>query len=129
MRGLSTMPTRPPSAPPGRCGRMRGTPGAVRRQPLHTATYPPPAAPAVRRHGFFGRLARRAVGVRPPLTADQQLRLLQLALNVKLKREGKPADAIRLTLAEQAPARPRRAPVRQGANRPVTPWSRATGAR
>jgi hypothetical protein len=129
MRGLSTMPIRPPSAPPGRCGRMRGAPGTVGRDPRYAAAYPLPVAPAARRHGFFGRLARRAIGVRPPLTADQQLRLLQLALNVKLKREGKPADAIRLTLSEEGPARPRRAPVRQGANRPVTPWSRATGAR
>jgi hypothetical protein len=45
---------------------------------------------------------RQVAGTRPPLTADQQLRLLQLALNVKLKREGKPPDAIRLTLQESA---------------------------
>ena len=51
--------------------------------------------------GFLHRVARRVRSIRPPLTADQQLRLLQLALNVKLKREGKPAGAIRLALPDR----------------------------
>jgi hypothetical protein len=61
------------------------------------------AADVVERHGFLHRVARRVRKIRPPLTADQQLRLLQLALNVKLKREGKPVDAIRLALLEGDP--------------------------
>jgi len=55
----------------------------------------------------------------PPLTADQQLRLLQLALNVKLKREGKPADSIRLTLVEGGSADRGPALVRLERNRSV----------
>lgn len=54
----------------------------------------------LQRRGFSGRLACRGRNARPPLTAGQQLRLLQLALNVKLKREGKPPDSIRLSLVE-----------------------------
>jgi hypothetical protein len=109
MRGLSTIPTRPPSAPRNRYRRPWGVP--IGRDPRYTAAYPSTVPPVVRRRGFFGRLARRVTGVGPPLTADQQLRLLQLALNVKLKREGKPPDSIRLSLVEPEAAGAARVPA------------------
>jgi hypothetical protein len=129
MRALSTMPTRPPSAPWNRYRGMRGAPGAIGRKPLHTATYPSAVAPVVRRRGFFGRLARRATGIRPPLTADQQLRLLQLALNVKLKREGKLPDSIRLSLVEPEAAGAARAPAGPRVTRLFTASGPTTRAR
>lgn len=55
------------------------------------------------RQRVLRHLARLLRRVRPPLTTNQQLRLLQLALRVKLKREGRPADAMRLVLPESDP--------------------------
>lgn len=121
MRGLSTIPARPPSAPRNRYRQLRGTPGAIGRCPRYTAAYPSTVPPLVRRRGFFGRLVRRVTGVRPPLTADQQLRLLQLALNVKLKREGKPPDSIRLSLVESLAGERDPVAAGQACNRPITP--------
>jgi len=72
---------------------VRGDRVPIKRRPATTTV--------VERHGFLHRVARRVRSIRPPLTADQQLRLLQLALNVKLKREGKPAGAIRLALPDR----------------------------
>jgi hypothetical protein len=85
--------------------------------------------PVVSQRGFFRRLAYRVRSIRPPLTAEQQLRLLQLALNVKLKREGKPPDAIRLTLQEPVPVG--EDPVAAGPNsdRLIASSSRAARAR
>jgi len=74
-------------------------------------------------------VAHRVRKIRPPLTADQQLRLLQLALNVKLKREGKPADAIRLALLERDPTRQDPRPVEVDRNQPTMPGRRRTRAR
>jgi hypothetical protein len=104
----------------------RSTIGHHRRRPTADSS---PVAPVVRRGGFFRSLARRVRSIRPPLTAEQQLRLLQLALNVKLKREGKPPDAIRLTLQE--PVRVGEDPVAAGPNsdRPIASSSRAARAR
>lgn len=109
-RSLKTLPTnRVPSKTPVRDGTQRGARSTfghrLRRPNVDSSS----VAPVVRRGGFLGRLARRVRSIRPPLTASQQLRLLQLALNVKLKREGKPPDAIRLTLQEPVP--PREDPV------------------
>lgn len=129
MRGLSTIPTRSPSAPRSRYRGMRGAPCAIGRDPRYTAAYPSTVAPVVRRRGFFGRLARRVTGVRPPLTADQQLRLLQLALNVKLKREGKPPDSIRLSLVEPEAAGAARVPAGPRVTRPFTASGPTTRAR
>lgn len=109
-------------------GRLRGVPhtslltcGLDRRRGM---TYPADLRPAVARGGFFRRLARAVRSIGPPLTADQQLRLLQLALNVKLKREGKPPDSIRLTVVETLAAE--RDPVAAGPvrKRPSAPHRR-----
>jgi hypothetical protein len=129
MRRLSTIPTRSPSAPGNGYRRPWGVPSAIGRQPLRTAAYPSAVPPGVRRRGFFGRLARRATGIRPPLTADQQLRLLQLALNVKLKREGKPADSIRLSLIEPQAAGAARVPAGPRVTRTLTASGPTTRAR
>jgi hypothetical protein len=88
-----------------------------RSQPVGLA-----AVKVVERPGFLRRVARRIGRIRPPLTADQQLRLLQLALSVKLKREGKPADAIRLALLESDQAERER-------GQPTTPSELETKAR
>jgi hypothetical protein len=91
VRRLSLLPPRPRNVPDG--------PGKGSKRVVRgggSAVPPRPAAARVERHKFLHRVARRVRSIRPPLTADQQLRLLQLALNVKLTREGKPADAIRL---------------------------------
>jgi len=104
-RTLKTLPThRAPSKTPVRDGTPRGVRSTIGHRPRRPNVDSSSVAPVVRRGGFLGRLARRVRSIRPPLTADQQLRLLQLALNVKLKREGKPRDAIRLTLQEPVPA-------------------------
>jgi len=119
MRGLSTLPaSRPDSIRFGRRP-LRHLPGAIRRRSDCPIAYRSPVTPAAARRGSFGRWVRRVAGAMPPLTADQQLRLLQLALNVKLKREGKPADSIRLTLVEGGSADRGPALVRLERNRSV----------
>jgi hypothetical protein len=85
--------------------------------------------PVVQQGGFLRWLARRVRSIRPPLSAEQQLRLLQLALNVKLKREGKPPDAIRLTLQEPAPAREDLVAAAPNSNRPVASSNRVARSR
>jgi hypothetical protein len=75
---------------------------------------------ARQRRGFCLRLERQARGVRPPLTGDQQLRLLQLALNVKLKREGKPPDSIRLAILKRGAGMRATLPVASSAPPPHT---------
>lgn len=124
MRGLSTMPTRSPGAFPTRYRRRREAPGTIGRDRLRTRGNPASLAWVVRRRGFFGRVARAARYARPPLSADQQLRLLQLALNVKLKREGKPPDSIRLSLVEREAPGGDRVPVGDCARPPTA--SRST---
>jgi hypothetical protein len=91
------------------------------RDRRHRVTDPTGLRPAAARRGFFGRLARGVRSVGPPLTADQQLRLLQLALNVKLKREGKPPDSIRLTMVEALVAEQDLVAVGPTRTRPATP--------
>ncbi len=78
-----------------------------------------PATEVAERQGFLRRVAHGARKIRPSLTADQQLRLLQLALNVKLKREGKPADAIRLALPERDPTRQDPVPAQLNPSQPT----------
>jgi hypothetical protein len=99
MRHLSLLPSARNSTPgkPDRAS-ARWVRGGGKPITRHLA-----GADVVERHGFLRRVARRVRKIRPPLRADQQLRLLQLALNVKLKREGKPVDAIRLALLEGDP--------------------------
>jgi hypothetical protein len=125
MRGLTTMPTHRVGAAPRRDGRFRGAVGGRERDRRYTIVYPSTVVPAVHGRGFFSRLCRRAMNVTPTLTAGQQLRLLQLALNVKLKREGKPPDSIRLSLVEEETAVGGLVPVGPCATRPL-PVSRPT---
>lgn len=74
-------------------------------------------------------MARRVRSIRPPLTADQQLRLLQLALNVKFKREGKSPDAVRLTLQKPVPLGEDPVVAAPNSNRPIASSGRAAKSR
>jgi hypothetical protein len=96
-------------------------PLAKRRDRRRTMTYPTGLRRAAVRRGFFGRLARGVRNLGPPLTANQQLRLLQLALNVKLRREGKPPDLIRLTIVEALVAESDLVAAEPTCKRPATP--------
>jgi hypothetical protein len=119
MRGLSTMPIRPPSAPRDGYRGMRGAPGAVGRRPLHTATYPSAVTPVLARRGVLGRWRERVRGA-IPFSREEQFRLLEVGLRIKLRHEGKPEDAIVLQRPDDLPAAPG-TPVRIG--------SRQRGAR
>lgn len=74
-------------------------------------------APPERRHGFVGRLWRR-VARAPYLSREEQFRLLQVALRIKLRREGKPEDLITLRRPDDLPAPPG-TPVRQPQRDPL----------
>lgn len=111
MRGLSTTPARRAGVAPVCYGRLRGTAGGGCRDPRYTAARTSTVAHAVARRGFLGRLARRVA--RPSqLTPEEQFRLLEVALRIKLRREGKPEDAITLQRPADLPA-PLGTPVRQ----------------
>lgn len=111
MRALSTIPTRPPSAPRNRYPRMRGAPSAIGRQPLHMATYPA-VTPVLAHRGLLGRWRERVRGA-IPFSREEQFRLLQVGLRIKLRHEGKPEDAIVLQRPDDLPAAPG-TPVRIG---------------
>jgi hypothetical protein len=130
-RTLKTLPAhRAQAGIPVRSGALRGARSTIghhlRRQ---TAADSLTMMPTGGRDGFIRRLARRVRSIRPPLTADQQLRLLHLALNVKLKRESKPPGAIRLTLQEPAPVGADSVAAGSNSDRPIASSSRASRAR
>jgi hypothetical protein len=79
--------------------------------------------PVVQRRGFFGRLWRR-VARAPYLSREEQFRLLQVALRIKLRREGKPEDLITLRRPDDLPAPPG-TPVRQPQRDPLYARKRA----
>lgn len=68
-------------------------------------------APVVRRGGLVGWLWAR-VARAPYLSREEQFRLLQVALRIKLRHEGKPEDLITLRRPDDLPAPPG-TPVRQ----------------
>jgi hypothetical protein len=104
MRGLSTMPARRPG---GMCGSRR----PLRRAP-GAAGLPSTLAPVVKRRGVLGRWRERARGA-IPFSREEQFRLLQVGLRIKLRHEGKPEDAIVLRRPDDLPA-PAGTPVRVG---------------
>jgi hypothetical protein len=117
-RTLKTLPTdRAPSKTPVRDGApraVRSTTGQrLQRQPADSSA----VAPVVHRSGFLGRLWRR-VARAPYLSREEQFRLLQVALRIKLRREGKPEDAIALQRPADLPAPPG-TPVRQPKRDPL----------
>lgn len=105
------MPTGQPSATHIGHRWRRGVPSAVGRDRWYTTAYPSTVASAGRRHELSGRFARRVA--RPPrLTPEEQFRLLEVALRIKLRHEGKPEDAITLQRPANLPAPPG-TPLRQ----------------
>ncbi len=112
MRGLSTIPTRPPSPPRNRHRRLRGGPGAIGRDPRYTAAYPSTVTPVLARRRLLGRWRERVRGA-IPFSREEQFRLLQIGLRIKLRHEGKPEDAIVLQRPDDLPAAPG-TPVRIG---------------
>lgn len=120
MRTLGTTPIRARHRPPAlRTGyrARRGAPSAIGHAPRYTAAYPSTVTHVAGQRGFFGRLCRRAT--RPPqLTREEQFRLLEIALRIKLGREGKPEDAITLQRPANLPAPPG-TPLRQPRLAPI----------
>ena len=104
-----TLKTLPSHRAPGRTAVRDGTPRGARsttgQRPQHQTADSSTVAPVVRRGGFLGRLARR-VARAPYLSREEQFRLLQVALRIKLRREGKPEDAILLQRPADLPAPP-----------------------
>jgi hypothetical protein len=128
-----TLKTLPGNRAAGRTSVRGGTPRGAQSTTGHHLRRPTAdpltVTPVVQQGGFLRWLARRVRSIRPPLSAEQQLRLLQIALNVKLKREGKPPDAIRLTLQEPAPAREDLVAAAPNSNRPVASSNRVARSR
>jgi hypothetical protein len=117
-RTLKTLPTqRAPAGtlvPDGTQRRARSMTGQPpQRQPADSSA----VASVVQRSGFLGRLWRR-VARAPYLSREEQFRLLQVALRIKLRREGKPEDAIALQRPADLPAPPGM-PVRQPKRDPL----------
>jgi hypothetical protein len=88
-----------------------------RRHPRRRTGDPLTMTPVVQQRGFFGRLWRR-VARAPYLSREEQFRLLQVALRIKLRREGKPEDLITLRRPDDLPAPPG-TPVRQPQRDPL----------
>ncbi len=105
MRGLSTMPARRAGAAPASYGRLRGAAGGGGRQPLRTVTYLPAVTPVLANRGLLTRWRERALGAMP-FSREEQFRLLQVGLRIKLRHEGKPEDAIVLQRPDDLPAPP-----------------------
>jgi hypothetical protein len=118
MRTLKTLPAhRAPARAPVRDGTLRGARSTIghhlRRRNADSLT----VAPTVRRRGFFRRLARR-VARAPYLSREEQFRLLEVALRIKLAGEGKPEDLITLRRPDDLSAPPG-TPVRQSQRVPL----------
>ena len=127
MRTLATISVRRPNSIRAGQRPLGHIPGAIGRERLHPRGNPASLAPVVRRRGFFGRLAR-GVARPPQLTPEEQFRLLEVALRIKLRREGKPEDAVMLQRPADLPAPPG-TPLRQPRLRPVPYDSGRIGAR
>lgn len=118
---LKMLPTsRAPVRAPGRDGMPRGARSTTGRYLRRPTTHSCTTGTHVREHG--GRLRRWRGRIRAaiPFSAEQQFRLLQAALKIQLRSEGKPEDALTLQRPDNLPALPG-TPVRRRPSRPVTP--------
>jgi hypothetical protein len=129
-RTLKTLPAnRAEGRTPFRDGTPRGAQSTTGHHLRCRTADPLTVTPVVQQGGFLRRLARHVRSIRPPLSAEQQLRLLQLALNVKFKREGKPPDAVRLTLQEPVPLGDDPVAAAPNPQRPIASSGRAARTR
>jgi hypothetical protein len=117
-RTLKTLPTdRPPASTLVPDGTQRRARSMTRQPPQRQPADSSAVGPVVQRSGFLGRLWRR-VARAPYLSREEQFRLLQVALRIKLRCEGKPEDAIVLQRPADLPAPPG-TPVRQPKRDPL----------
>lgn len=117
-RTLKTLPAnRAPASTPVPDGTQRGARSTTGRHLRRRTADSSTVTPVVQRPGFFGRLWRR-VARAPYLSREEQFRLLQVALRIKLRCEGKPEDLITLRRPDDLPSPPG-TPVRQPKRDPL----------
>ena len=111
-RTLKTLPThRAPAKTLVRDGTQRGARSTIGHRLLRPTAHPSTVT-QVRERGGRLRRWRRRMRAAIPFSPEQQFRLLQAALKIQLRSEGKPEDALTLRRPDNLPAPPG-TPVRQ----------------
>ena len=115
---LKTLPDhQPPARTPSHDRRPRGARSTTGHHLRHPTTHPITTTHLTQPRGFFHRLCRR-VARAPYLSREEQFRLLEVALRIKLASEGKPEDLITLRRPDDLPPPPG-TPVRQPQRPPL----------
>jgi hypothetical protein len=105
MRTLTTIPRRPPARTPLHGARLRGARSTTGHHLRRPTTHPVTITHLMQRGGQL-RHWRRRMRAALPFSAEQQFRLLQAALKIQLRSEGKPEDALTLRRPDDLPAPP-----------------------
>jgi hypothetical protein len=126
MRALTMIPRRLPATSPVRDRRLRAARSPAGRY-LRRPTAHPYTVTHVRQRGGPWRRFRGRMRGAIPFSPEQQFRLLQAALKIQLRSEGKPEDALTLRRPDDLPPPPG-TPVR-GPRRPVTLNTRPASVR
>jgi hypothetical protein len=118
MRTLTTIPRRPPARTPLHGARLRGARSTTGHHLRRPTAHPVTITHLTQRGGRL-RHWRSRMRAAIPFSPEQQFRLLQAALKIQLRSEGKPEDLITLRRPDDLPPPPG-TPIR-APRRPVTP--------